>query len=180
MKSKIKRELQQYSFLEKNYIPQLAIIIIISLAALFLIYISLSKFIHSFISSEALKVFISLAVAIIAYWQWRKNRHEISIDKYYDRLENANKRLECLNTMTNNKMHVFVELDKLEYVKVKYELGFIPPEFAKRAIDNFKCHCKNIQDFKKLVEEIIEESAYLPETKKTVKAIIEECNKKIN
>lgn len=86
--------------------------------------------------SDAFMPLISLGAAIVAFQQWRENRYEISIDKYYDRLESANKRLECLD-IPKEKMHVYVELDKLEYVIVKYELGFIPAKFAKRAIDNF-------------------------------------------
>jgi hypothetical protein len=125
--------------------------------------------------SDEFTAILTLGVAAIAYQQWRASRHEISIDKYYDRLEEANKRLEPLGYASKEKLHCYIELDKLEYVIVKYELGFISAKLMMRAIDNFQFHCLTTKNFQNLVIEIFNESAYLEETKIVAQVVRTVC-----
>jgi hypothetical protein len=115
---------------------------------------------------------LSLGVAIIAYRQWIAARHEISIDKYYDRLDVANKRLELLYNGDEHKMdmHVFAQLDKLEYVLVKYSLGYMSSLLARRAVLDFKGYCEDTK-FRSLACHWVKEAAYLAKTQEVVALI---------
>lgn len=125
-------QLKQYEFSRKSSVVELAMIL---LFLPFIVWIIVDTLAPERVPwSQAFTAILSLAVAI-AYRQWRGARHEISIDKYYDRMETANKRLEVLETdkPAAEDMHVFAELDKLEYVIVKYEYGYISPVLALRS-----------------------------------------------
>lgn len=112
---------------------------------------------------------ITLGLAVVACQQWIANRQETSIDKYYDRLEGANKRLAEIPDVKPEDMYVFVELDKLEYVIIKYNLGYISPELAKRALENFLSICARRDRFKDRASHHLEEAAYLEKTKRVVR-----------
>ena len=123
--------------------------------------------------SKAAQPIITIGIAFVAYKQWIAARHEISIDKYYDRLDVANKRLEELEgigKVQKADMHLFTELDKLEYVIVKYELGYISPEIALRAVENFKAHCRE-SDFLDQARTKVKKAAYLEQTRTAVEKI---------
>ena len=132
--------------------------------------------------SQAFTAVLSLGVAIIAYRQWRAARHEISIDKYYDRLETANKRLEALETdkPTAEDMHAFAELDKLEYVIVKYEHGYISPVLALRALMNFHGLCKDRRGFSQKAAFWVDAASYRAITRRVVRAVCEKCQASSN
>jgi hypothetical protein len=102
--------------------------------------------------------------AVIAYRQWISARQEISIDKYYDRLDSSNQKLALLG-VPPRELHVYAELDKLEYVTVKYKLGYLPPELALRAFQNFEGHCR-AEDFRQYLREKLPPAAYLDETRR--------------
>lgn len=172
---KLRTVILEYGFSGKSKILQVLQFFAIIIFASLIIYLIVERLHLKKVDwSEAFMVILSLGAAIIAYQQWRENRHEISIDKYYDFLGEANERLECLD-VSKIQMHVYVELDKLEYVIVKYELGFIPARFAKRAMDNFKCHCQKTNKFQSCVQKVLAESAYLEQTKKIANTICEKC-----
>jgi hypothetical protein len=101
--------------------------------------------------AAALKDILQVAAVVIgfgvAFYQWRLARYEASLEKYYDRLDIANRRLNTLIEQAwSNKpdpkefdvydnppkvgvslfdMWVFAELDNLEYVIQKYRRGYI-------------------------------------------------------
>jgi hypothetical protein len=178
MDQAIKKEVIRYRFSRRSNTKQVLIVAAVILLVSLITYAVVFKFHLEKVSwSDAFVAMLSLGVAIVAYQQWRENRYEISIDKYYDFLAEANRRLECLEEISKKQMHAYVELDKLEYVIVKYELGFIPDKFAKRAIDNFKCHCMQTEQFQSCVQKALAESAYLEKTKKVANMICKNCDK---
>ena len=127
--------------------------------------------------SQAFTAILSLGIAIIAYRQWRAARHEITIDKYNDRLEVANKRLEVLQTdkPTPEDMHVFAELDKLEYVIAKYEYGFMSPVLALRALNKFKGLCMDRRGFRGKAAHWVDTASYRDITRLVVKSVCKHC-----
>lgn len=174
----IKKEIIRYKFSRRSNIKQLVVVALIIIITSLIAYEVIHELkLEKVAWSDAFVAMLSFGVAIVAYQQWRENRYEISIDKYYDFLAEANRRLECLEEISKKQMHAYVELDKLEYVIVKYELGFIPDKFAKRAIDNFKCHCLKTDQFQSCVQKALAESAYLDKTKKVASLI---CKKSDN
>jgi len=171
-------QLKQYKFSRKSSVVELAMIL------LFLAFVSVIVWIIVEILdlervqwSQAFTAILSLGVAIIAYRQWRGARHEISIDKYYDRLETANKRLEVLkiDKPAAEDMHVFAELDKLEYVIVKYEYGYISPVLALRALKNFHALCSDRKGFSEKASYWVHQAAYREITRSVARAVCEEC-----
>jgi hypothetical protein len=94
--------------------------------------------------SETATAVFALGAFLIAYQQWRAARYEASMDKYYERLDVANRRLEALKGVDSYVMYVFTELDNLEYVIEKYKLGYISSEQAFRGLKTFRAHCRNI------------------------------------
>ena len=166
--------LEQYGFPRKSAIKEIAAIV------LFLAIVSLVIWlvgVERVAWTQAFSAILSLGVAIVAYRQWRAARHEISIDKYYDRLEVANKRLEALDTdkPTADDMHVFAELDKLEYVIAKYEYGYMSPVLALRALNNFRAICMDRRGFRGRASEWVNKASYRPITRLIVNKVCEHC-----
>ena len=108
---------------------------------------------------------LAFAAFVIGFPQWRAVRHEISMDKFYDRLNVANQRLHewpaaralyCNNLRLETDdqeapqekaeyerfMYVCMELDNLEYALEKYRLGYMKPELARRALRTFRDRCE--------------------------------------
>lgn len=102
---------------------------------------------------------LAAAAVFLAYQQWRLSRHEVTFDKYFDRLNVVNQRLvdweearflvsddssEPLTEPTawRERMYVFYELDSLEYVIEKYRMGLTHPQLAMRAVQTFKERCR--------------------------------------
>jgi hypothetical protein len=65
-------------------------------------------------------------------------------------------------------------MDKLEYVLMKYKIGFMPVELVLRAIENFRSLCRYRNNFHSCASNYIAKSAYLPETSKLVLVILDE------
>ncbi|MDP9375676.1 MAG: hypothetical protein M3Q65_25150 [Chloroflexota bacterium] len=136
-----------------------------------------------------------LATALIAfaglglgYQQWRAARHEISLDKYYERLNLANQRLndwtaaralyyrnEILQPEAEQDaqkaeherfMYVCVELDNLEYAVQKYRNGFMSAELAHRALQTFRERCAQ-SEFRRYVKNRLVSDKYPDYTEET-------------
>jgi hypothetical protein len=171
-------QLKKYKFNRKSSILELAVILLFLAFVSVIIWIVVKMFdLERVPWSQAFTAILSLAIAIIAYRQWRGARHEISIDKYYDRLETANKRLEVLETEkpTAEDMHVFAELDKLEYVIVKYEYGYISPLLVLRALKNFHGLCIDRNGFSEKASHWVHQASYREITRRVTRAVCEEC-----
>lgn len=129
----------------------------------------------------------------LAYLQWRAGRQEASFERYYDRLDLANRKFDA--SMTEEAkgspedlrrhlyaMFTFAELDNLEYVLEKYKLGYVRQELAERAIRAFRSRCEDNPRFchEALVWIGAEEGqerakGYEPTTREIVRHIIRDC-----
>jgi hypothetical protein len=87
--------------------------------------------------------------------QWNAARHEVTFDKYYERIDMGNERINDrrLAQYQGNKeatvdhyfnMLVFAEIDNLEYVLGKYRLGFVNFELTNRSIRTFRAQCDDV------------------------------------
>jgi hypothetical protein len=87
----------------------------------------------------------------LTYIQWQLARHEVSFDKYYDRINIANQAIdknEAGETPVDGQqidhlrnMRVFAQLDNLEYIIGKYRLDFVEFDLLDRAIRAFRSEC---------------------------------------
>lgn len=102
-----------------------------------------------------------LGALLVGYHQWREARHELSMERYYERLEIPNRRHEnrqsdgrriihekmkaCLPELESEDpdwlMYVYVELGNLEYVIGKYKLGYMRAKQACRGLRTFQLRC---------------------------------------
>lgn len=172
-------QLRQYKFNRKSVTLELLVILLVLAGVSVIISLVVTRFnLQTVPWSQAFTAILSLGIAIIAYRQWRAARHEISIDKYYDRLETANKRLEALDTdkPTPEDMHAFAELDKLEYVIVKYEYGYISPVLVLRALKNFHAFCTDRKGFRQRASSWVFKASYREITRRVVMTVCDECD----
>ena len=177
-KRNARKQLKNIGFSSKSSVVEIAVIVSFLGVVSFIVWLVVKYFNFERVPwSQAFTAILSLGIAIIAYRQWRGARHEISIDKYYDRLEIVNKRLEALETdrPTPEDMYVFSELDKLEYVIVKYEYGYISPLLAYRALENFQGLCNDRRGFSQIASHWVKKAAYRDITRKVVGSVCEEC-----
>lgn len=122
-------------------------------------------------------------IFLFAFQQWKEARYETTLDKYYERLELANSRLEKRDNANKDIMYVFMELDNLEYVIEKHKRGYIEAEQAARGLRTFHSHCKNIfkmidednteKSFRDLAYKWVHKAGYQDTTKQVVSTI---CN----
>jgi len=171
-------QLAQYGFHRKSSIRELgAIGLVLGIVSLIIWIVVRELNLERVPWSQAFTAVLSLGIAVIAYRQWRGARHEISIDKYYDRLEVANKRLDAVETdrPSPEDMYVFAELDKLEYVIVKYEYGYISHLLALRALNNFKGICVDRKGFKDRASHWVNQASYRAVTRRVVMSVCEHC-----
>ena len=170
-------QLEQYGFHKKHRIVELAIIgLILAGVSLITWAIVVCLEFQRVAWSNAFTAILSLGIAIIAYRQWHAARQEISIDKYYDRLDVANKRLEVLTDKPSPEdMHAFAELDKLEYVIAKYEYGYMPSILALRALNNFKGLCRDRKGFREKASCWVNKASYRDVTRRVVMSVCERC-----
>lgn len=153
---------------------------------------------------EVLTAVAALATILLAYSQWRESRQEASFEKYYERQEITNRRMERegeraekireekANGEADEKadldagweslfnMLVFAEMDNLEYVSEKYKLGYIKPELACRALRHFYARCIDKHRGKKFRDRAaqwIEVISYEETTRTIVGRIITKADK---
>lgn len=127
-----------------------------------------------------------LGALLVGYWQWRKARHEISMDKYYERLDIANRRQDG-NHLDVHKMmrastpeiagetsdvvfYIYAELDNLEYVIEKYRQGFMDPDQACRGLRTFQLRCWSEQ-FRLIARHRVTAGDYNPRTREVVEKV---------
>jgi hypothetical protein len=140
---------------------------------------------------------IGLGALVLGFQQWCAARNEISLDKFYERLEVTNRRLDeheevrvfagpwCKvessqdqldeDAIYHRTMYAYRELDNLEYAIAKYELGYMSSENAFRSLRTFKARCNSSQEFYKLAWECVRANAgYDPITQEVVRKVYKE------
>ena len=134
-------------------------------------------------------VFLTLGIFVLGYHQWRAARHEISMDKFYDRLDMVDRRLEnwpaarqMLNHFWQNSDDqasyecfncVYVELDNLEYGIEKYKLGYMNADLALRCLRTFQSRCDS-KKFREMAFKAVQGVGYHPTTAEVVKKVCKE------
>jgi hypothetical protein len=115
----------------------------------------------------------AMCAFVFGYYQWRSSRYDKSMEDFYSRLNLANQRREStllvsrilghpweLEKLSKNpltlaededyqwSMYVYAELDNLEYVVEKYNLGYMEPRHALRGLRTFyqRCLCGPFRD----------------------------------
>ena len=121
---------------------------------------------------------IAGTAAFFAYYQWTDSRREASLDKFYDRLSLVNERYyeweEARGLVDHfwgssepadfqKAMYVYLELDNLEYIMFRYQLGFVTTALLHRAIRTFRSRCQS-EDFSKLALELVHSACYQSKT----------------
>lgn len=138
----------------------------------------------------------ALGALIVGYHQWREARRELSMERYYDRLEIPNRRQDaqqdsghrtvhemmesCLPELAGEDpdalMYVYVELDNLEYVIGKYRLGYMKARQACRGLRTFQLRCWSPQ-FRRIARHRVHAGDYHPRTARVVDRVCEEIAK---
>ena len=60
-------------------------------------------------------------------------------------------------------MYVYLELDNLEYIVVRYQLGFVTKPLLQRAVRTFRSRCQS-SDFANLANELVQGAGYRAKT----------------
>src|SRR5205085_2217911 len=103
---------------------------------------------------------IAAVAAVFAYYQWADARREASLEKFYERLRLTNDRynewkharelvghfwdLSEGDPGFQRRMYTFLELDNLEYMILRYELGFVRKRLIWRAIRTYASRCESL------------------------------------
>ncbi len=130
---------------------------------------------------------LSVSIFILGFQQWRAARDETAMDRFYERINLSNQKLENWpaaremltvawkdNPAFQREMYVYVELDTLEYVIEKYKLGYMSEEHTLRGLENFKSRCLYSKEFRDLAFDNVRTSSYNPTTIAVVDQICQE------
>ena len=137
-------------------------------------------------------IVLALVGLASGYQQWRAARREISLDRYYERLNLANARIHewpSVRALINNReyrttddepfellaayqrtMYVHIELDNLEYAIQKYQIGYMAPELALRALHTFRDRCQ-YSGFRQALEERLDPGNHSDYTDMTTEVV---------
>ncbi len=137
-----KGEIEWYGFRQSLFVRGWPVIYggIVSLIALALV--SAARWVEGAeAATRVLPTVVALSALVLGFQQWRANRIETSMDKFYERLDRADLRLEGWSHARAVVAHLwegqsgqeayertnyfYVELDNLEYVIEKYKLGYV-------------------------------------------------------
>lgn len=184
------RELDKAGFPRRGFAHRLGITICVTLATVVGLVVvtlkALTKDPAQFTDVVQIAAFpFALAAFILTLWQWREARHEVSLDRFYDRLNETNKRLDVwvpARTLAppwcdpghpvddhqyQQEMYTYCELDNLEYAIHKYELGYMSPYVAHRSLRTFKSRCAS-PTFRALAWSLVNNTGYDAETRHVV------------
>lgn len=145
-----------------------------------------------FSGADVATMILALGALVIGYQQWREAREETSMEKYYERLDMANRRREQDSETVHSKMknsipeladeppsflmYVYVELDNLEYLATKYRLGYMRHGQARRGLHTFQRRCKT-PEFKRVAAIRVMQGDYRRYTANIVRRVCEEMNR---
>lgn len=132
-----------------------------------------------------------LAIFLVLFWQWRRARQEASFEKFYERLDMANKRMVAVMEqvaaghdpksrenpvgLSIYDMWVFTEVDNLEYAIEKYRLGYMSGKHFDRALATFESRCRTKPAFSQEVCNLVGACGYQRRTERAVQAILAKC-----
>lgn len=138
-------------------------------------------------SSEFASTLFTGAAIFFAYYQWSDGRREASLDKFYDRLALTNTRYyewreardvvpHFWGASTDDKdyrprMYVYLELDNLEYMIIRYQLGYLRLPLFRRAVRTFGSRCES-PEFCSIAKEIVNGAGYGEATVNVVKILV--------
>lgn len=131
---------------------------------------------------------LTLLIAVLAFvggfYQWREQRRENSMDKWYSRLENGNKMLsenpearELIRPIIDKSespekekalVWVFNEIDNLEYGLNKFNEGYLSQKQFRVVVDAFENRCKS-REFIQIAKTVSQR--YDPEVRELVDRI---------
>jgi hypothetical protein len=194
---KKKHEVEIYGFTRtftSRHGPQMFIFIIIVVAVA--AGIGVNKLPIGLSGPDVTTAIIAVGAVILGYQQWNAARNEVSLDKFYERLEVTNQRLDewdaarslagpwprARSAQSRSEiefyhcaMYTYRELDNLEYAIAKYKLGFMSSEHALRSLRTFKARCISSPEFRELALECVGTNwGYDPVTIKVVKKVCSE------
>ena len=91
---------------------------------------------------EIIAAILAGGALVLAYVDSMLGRRESSMDKFYERLEIANRHRSDLThqgmRMIDTNRYVFTELDNLEYVIERYRFGYMSASLAARGLNTFE------------------------------------------
>lgn len=117
----------------------------------------------------------AITALLFGFKQWQEARHEMSLDKLYERVQLANELLSEWrearaivphfwngsddDVSFKSAMYVYIELDNLEYIIEKYKLGFVRTGTALRGLRTFKTRCRS-KKFRELALKQVHNGGY--------------------
>jgi predicted transcriptional regulator len=140
---------------------------------------------------QAATAVVAFGALVGGYFQWQAVRNETSIERYYDRLELADHRLDawpaaralflCPSACEGKQedasyqrcMYVYVELDNLEYAIEKYKVGYMSADTALRALRTFQSRCTS-EEFRKIARQSVPTAGYHTSTVEVVSNVLRE------
>lgn len=136
-----------------------------------------------------LSPFATLGLLFAGLWQWRSARREISMEKYYERLDISNQWWKSSPPVQRMMagfsrepedpemtMYVCLEIDNLEYIIEKYRIGYVDEEQACRALKAFQIRCLSSSEFKQIARRRIHLGDYTCRTARVVCRICDEVD----
>ncbi len=194
--NKATRELANYGFVRTfsaQYIHWLVLgftlVLLIVVAVLDAFLFNDTNFAESLVGGA-----IALIATILGLQQWSAARNEISLDKFYERLEVLNKTLDACKLARDfagpwfgesslsgddryeRTMYVYREIDNLEYSIAKYKIGFMSSPNALRCLRTFRARCRTSEEFCVLAMHCVSANlGYDAETKTVVTRSVEDA-----
>ncbi len=145
-------------------------------------------------AGQVAAVLVAAAAGVFTYQQWADSRREESLDRFYQRLGQVNARYaqwegaralvpsfwqfaedDGKHPAYEKQLYVYLELDNLEYMLVRYELGFVSKELLMRALRTFASRMVH-KGFRDLAGDLVNGAGYSQLTGAVVNAICKKLN----
>lgn len=124
---------------------------------------------------------------LVGLQQWKLSRAELAFDKFYERLDIVNNRLDQWPAARNmvkqfwgeadideeyqKRMYVYVEIDNLEYATQKYKMRFMVLDDVYREVTLFESRCVS-EEFRCYASSQVDVAGYRQDTREIVHRII--------
>jgi hypothetical protein len=142
-------------------------------------------------AATAASIFTADAV-LLAAWQWRAQRREVSLEAYFARLDVPNERrlayyekvIDAIDKAAERPalaraieqfyiFYMYAELDNLEYAMTKYVNGGMASDLAERAVRTFTTRCAQSRDFQETAAMAVQGSGYSEAFEELVTEIVQ-------